>query len=178
MPSCDPMTTAIDWIGAYRAASLSIVDLYADGAALECGCENGGVISGRAEIARYWRQRFKEKAAGELTDVLPDGDAVVVSYRVIDGIEQTRLDIDPSGKIRRTRCWPAQAGTSRDQYIWDLTCPVCEASGFARVSEDARPQFRILHFSVDEVSEGFRLGKLGESATDTEIICVKCNAAT
>lgn len=172
------MSTAIDWIGAYRAASLSIVDLYADGAALECDCESRSIFSGRAEIARYWRRRFREKGAGELTDVLPDGDAVVVSYHVADGIEQARLDIDRSGKIRRARCWPAQAGTPRDHYVWDLVCPVCETSGVARVSEDARPQSQTLHFSVDEVSEGFRVGRLGKSAIDTEIVCVKCNAPT
>ena len=178
MASCDPMATAIDWIGAHRADSLSIVDLYAEGATLECSCEIGGVVSGRAEIARYWRQCFQDRPAGELTDVLPDGDVVFVSYRVADGVVQTKLDIDRSGKIRRTRCWSAQAATSRDHYVWDLVCPACGATGTAQVSEDASPQSGDLHFSVDEISEGFRLARLGELATDTEIICVTCNAAT
>ncbi|WP_156795502.1 hypothetical protein [Bradyrhizobium icense] len=35
MSTVDPMAVAIDWLDAYRAASLSIVDLYASDAALE-----------------------------------------------------------------------------------------------------------------------------------------------
>ena len=178
MASCDPMATAIDWIGAYRAGSLSIVDLYAEGAALECSRENGGVVSGRAEIGRYWRQCFQDRPAGELTDVLPDGDVVFVSYRVAAGVVQTKLGSDRSGKIHRARCWPAQAATSSDHYVGDLVYPACEATGTAQVSEDATPQSGDLHFSVDEVSGGFRLARLGELATDTEIACVTCNAAT
>ena len=104
MSSFDPMAVAIDWLDAYRAASLSIVDLYADGATLECDCNGQTIIFGREAIAEYWRQRFVDKPAGELTDFQPDGDAIVVCYRVADGAVQAILDFDPSGKIERSRC--------------------------------------------------------------------------
>ena len=109
MASFDPMAAAIDWLDAYRAASSSIVDLYADGAALECACTRQAIIFGREAIAEYWRQHFMEQPAGELTDLRPDGDAIVVSYRVPDGIVRAILEFDPSGKIERSRCAPLRS---------------------------------------------------------------------
>jgi ketosteroid isomerase-like protein len=37
MSSFNPMAAALDWLDAYRAADLSIVDMYAPNAVLECG---------------------------------------------------------------------------------------------------------------------------------------------
>ncbi len=104
MSSFDPMAAAIDWLDAYRAASFSIVDLYADGATLECGCGGTKVIAGRAALVEYWRQRFVEKPAGELEDLQPDGTGVIVSYRAPDGIVQATLNFDTDGRIERSRC--------------------------------------------------------------------------
>lgn len=106
MSSFDPMAVAIDWLDAYRAASLSIVDLYSDGASLECGCNAQQVIAGRRAIAAYWKQRFVDKPAGELEDLQPDGGAVVVSYRTPGGVVRAILEFDAGGKIRRSRCGP------------------------------------------------------------------------
>lgn len=65
--------------------------------------------------------------------------------------------------------------STRDRYTWDLECPRCKLIGFAEVSEDAFPYLHGFRFHVDGLSEGFRVGKLGKSASDTELICVNCN---
>jgi hypothetical protein len=102
MLSFDPMAVAIDWLDAYRAASLSIADFYAEDATLECG--GGQVLVGRIAIAAYWQRRFADKPAGELEDLQPDGAGIVISYRVPDGVVQTVLVFDHIGKIERSRC--------------------------------------------------------------------------
>ena len=50
MSTFDPMAASIDWLDADREASLSVVDLYASDAVVECGC--GGIkgICGRTAI--------------------------------------------------------------------------------------------------------------------------------
>ena len=106
MSSFDPMAAAIDWLDAYRAASLSIVDCYAPDAALECCCGGHEQVRGKAAITDYWRQRFLERPAGELTDLTLQANDVVVSYRVPDGIVRAILQFDDDGKIRRCQCGP------------------------------------------------------------------------
>jgi len=101
MSSFDPMAAAIDWLDAYRAASL-----YAPDAALDCGCGGQKEIVGRAAITEYWRQRFVERPAGELTDLALRGNDVVVSYRVPDGVVRAVLQFDDAGKISRCQCGP------------------------------------------------------------------------
>lgn len=172
MSSFDPMAAAVDWIDAYRAASFSIVDLYTDSATLDCGCGGRKIIAGRAALVEYWRRQFAEDPAGELKDLQPTGAGIAVYYGVRDGVVQAVLDFDSTGKIRQSRCGIT---VPRDRYNWDLQCPVCGAVGVAHVSEDAFPLKSDLRFKVDEVSEGFKVRKLGETAADTRIICVKCN---
>ena len=109
MASFDPMTAAIDWLDAYRAASISIVNMYAEEAVLECSCGGEKVLYGRAAITAYWRQRFVEKPAGELIDLRTDGDEVVVGYRTPSGIVQAILTFDGEGNIRRSQCSPSDA---------------------------------------------------------------------
>ena len=79
MSTFDPMAAAIDWLDVYRTAFLSIVDLYASDAAIECACGGMKVICGRAAMSGYWRQCFSEMPAGELTELQPNGDKVVIS---------------------------------------------------------------------------------------------------
>ena len=62
----------------------------------------------------------------------------------------------------------------RDRYDWELECPACSAKGHAFVSEDAFPEPGQLNFGVDRISAGFRLRKLGQTASDTVIVCVNC----
>jgi len=65
----------------------------------------------------------------------------------------------------------------RDHYTWDLECPRCKRKGHANVSENASPRDgeEGLGFSVDGLSEGFCLRKLGSSASDTEVVCCACD---
>jgi ketosteroid isomerase-like protein len=106
MSSVDPMAAAIDWLDAYRAASLSIVDLYATDAVLACDCDGPKTIQGHAAITEYWRQRFVEKPADELVDLQVDGEAIVVSFKVHADSVQATLHFDSDGKIRRSICNP------------------------------------------------------------------------
>jgi hypothetical protein len=110
----DPMSVAVDWLAAYRAASLSIVDLHADSAALECRCNGQKDIVGRKAIAEYWRRCFYESPAGDLIDLQTCADPIVISYRVVDdGIVQAILDFASDGKIKRIRCGPTEPLASR-----------------------------------------------------------------
>jgi len=103
----DPMAAAIDWLDAYRAASLSIVDMYADDASLDCRCDGQKVLLGRGSITEYWKLRFIDKPAYELEDLQFDGDGIVVSYRAPKGIVRAILNFEANGKIKRSRCGSA-----------------------------------------------------------------------
>jgi len=105
------MGLALDWLDAYRAASLRIADLYSDTAALECGCDGQVVLVGKQSIAEYWRERFLQKPAGELVDIHPDGMAVILSYETPVGIVQAILNFDTDGKLSRSRCGPIDKAT-------------------------------------------------------------------
>jgi hypothetical protein len=106
MSTFDPMAAAVDWLDAYRAASLTIVSMYSGNASLECRCDGQQVLTGPQAITEYWRQRFSQKPAGELVDVRPDGDAIVVSYRVPAGIVRALLRFDETGLIKQSSCGP------------------------------------------------------------------------
>lgn len=106
MRSFDPMAAAIDWLDAYRANNLSIVDLYASDASLECGCAGHATITGRSALTEYWRQRFAQKPAGELEALQMEDAAVVVSYAVPEGIVRARLNFNDAGEIVRSECGP------------------------------------------------------------------------
>ena len=106
MNTFDPMAIAIDWLDAYREASLSITDLYASGATLECSCNGTCVASGKAAIAEYWLRRFAEKPAGALEELQSIEKGIQVSYRVPNGLVQAKLFFDETGKISRSACAP------------------------------------------------------------------------
>ena len=81
MSTFDSMAASIDWLDAYRAASLSVVDFYASDAVVECSCGGIKVISGRSAITAYWIRRFVVAPAGELIELQPDGDGMIlISY--------------------------------------------------------------------------------------------------
>ena len=85
MGAFDPMAAAVDWLDAYRAGSLFIVDLYASDATAECRCGGMKVARGRFAISDYWLKRLNDHPAGELLELQPNGDAIAVSYRVPAG---------------------------------------------------------------------------------------------
>ena len=102
--SFDPMAVAIDWLDAYRASSLSIVDMYAEDASVDCACDGRKVLVGRRAVAAYWKQRFVKAPAHELEDLQFDGDGIAVTFRVPAGIVRAILNFEASGKIERSRC--------------------------------------------------------------------------
>jgi hypothetical protein len=106
MNTFDPMAIAIDWLDAYREASLSITDLYASDATLECGCNGTRVATGKAAIAEYWLRRFAEKPAEALEELQSIENGIQVSYRVPNGLVQAKLYFDETGKITRSACVP------------------------------------------------------------------------
>ena len=108
MSSFDPMAAVVDWLDAYRAATLSIVDLYAPDAVLECGCNGQATVIGRRALTEYWRQPFDEKPSGELQSLQVAGDMIVVSYEVPGGIVQATIKFNDAGLIIRSQCGPSR----------------------------------------------------------------------
>ena len=107
MNPCDPMAVAVDWLDAYRDASLDqIVAMYSPDGVIECACGGRKIIQGPEGISAYWRHRFLQIPALELEELQMDGGAVVVSYRTSSGIVQALLDIADDGLITRCRCGP------------------------------------------------------------------------
>jgi len=107
MTSFHRMSVARDWLRAYHAASLSIVDLYADEAALGCRCGGTQILYGRTAITAYWKKRFDEELAGELHDLRQHDGTVVLSYLADDGPVFVKFAFDRDGKITRTQCGPS-----------------------------------------------------------------------
>jgi ketosteroid isomerase-like protein len=99
------MAVAVDWLDAYRAASIAqIVGMYGPDAMIECACGGSKIIHGQEGIAAYWRQRFVEWPALDLEDLQVDRGAVFISYRTGSGIVQAALDIAEDGMITHCRC--------------------------------------------------------------------------
>ena len=106
MSSVDLMAIAVDWLDAYRAGDLFVVDCYADGASLQCDCGGKKEMRGTDAITAYWRQRLVETPAGDLIDLQWDGSDVVLDFRVPGGVVQTMLTFNADGSLLRSRCGP------------------------------------------------------------------------
>ena len=106
MTTVDLMGLAIDWLDAYRAGDLFIVDCYADDASLRCDCGGEKELRGTDAITAYWRQQLAENLAGELIDLQLDGSDIVLDFRVPGGVVQTMLTFNADGSLLRSRCGP------------------------------------------------------------------------
>ena len=106
----DLMAAVIDWLDAYRAGDLFIVDCYADNASLQCHCGGEKELRGTDAITAYWHQRLVETPAGDLIDLRWDGSDVVLDFRVPGGVVQTMLTFNADGSLLRSRCGPLQSG--------------------------------------------------------------------
>jgi len=109
MSSVDLIVAAIDWLDAYRAGDLFIVDCYADDASLQCNCGAVKELHGTGAITAYWQQRLVEKPAGELIDLQLDRPNIILHHRVPGGVVQAILTFDADGTLRRSRCGPLQS---------------------------------------------------------------------
>ena len=106
MSSVEQTVAAIDWLDAYRAGDLFIIDCYADDASLRCDCGGRNEWRGTDAITAYWRQRLAEMPAGELIDLHWDGSDVVLDFRVPGGIVRAMLTFDADGALLCSRCGP------------------------------------------------------------------------
>jgi len=66
------------------------------------------VICGRPAITVYWVKRFAERPAGALLELQLQGDAIVIAYRVPEGLVQATLYFGSDGKIARSVCGPVE----------------------------------------------------------------------
>jgi hypothetical protein len=103
----DPLAVVVDWLDAGRSGELdALLDLYNEGATIECHCENV-TLTGRKSIAAYWGPKLNNKLglAFTLDELALIGDSVQVDYR---GYEGNTLRIffyfSPSGTILHTSC--------------------------------------------------------------------------
>ena len=118
MRDIDQVAIVVDWLDACRRRDLSaLLDLYADGASLECGCGGKALAYGRSALEAYWRPRLDSRVptAFGLKEIAPSGDDVVLDYASYEG-EPVRMafSFSPEGKIRRTSCSPAAAVSGND----------------------------------------------------------------
>ena len=107
----DQIAIVVDWLDACRARDLeALLDLYAQGASLECACNDRKFLQSRADLASYWRPRlgdFSPTALG-LDEITPDAEGVVVDYISFEGkLVRIYFAFDGDGKILQTRCEPS-----------------------------------------------------------------------
>jgi hypothetical protein len=111
----DPIAIAIDWLDACRARDIdALLELYANGARLECKCDDLRIHVGRAELESYWRSRLGQfsPATSSLEEIALDADGVVLDYQGHEGKPvRIHFTFDPNGKILLTRCEILQSGS-------------------------------------------------------------------
>ena len=98
----DHIAIVVDWLDACRRRDLSaLLDLYADGASLECGCGGKALAYGRSALEAYWRPRLSSlvPTAFGLKEIAPIADGVVLDYASYEG-EPVRMafTFSPKGK--------------------------------------------------------------------------------
>ena len=104
------MAVVVDWLDCCRRRDLEgLLDLFADGARLDCACEGTG-ISGRSALASYWRPKLatlSDDAFG-LEEITPQQDGVVLDYLSFEGRPvRIAFIFDAQGRIAHMRCAPS-----------------------------------------------------------------------
>ena len=82
----------------------------------------------------------------------------------------------PSGPrlhYKRRFC-QASRMAKRDEASHSLLCPECGAKGEVDVSEDDHPYSRDSGFSVDAISHGFKVVRVGKTYLATTFRCENC----
>ena len=107
--SFDPMAAAVDWLDAYRAGDLeNLLDMYADEAAINCGCGGMKTITGRAGLRAYWTDRLREYPASNLENLQPIAEGASISYSAPQGVVSVLLTFNWMGLIILHSCGPSQ----------------------------------------------------------------------
>jgi hypothetical protein len=109
------MAAAVDWLDAYRAADIeAILQMYADGAVVECGCGGMKTITGKEALRSYWASRLRDYPATFLEDVGPSGNTGAAILYVTHGeIVAATLEFDCDGQIVLLRCAPSKHAAER-----------------------------------------------------------------
>jgi ketosteroid isomerase-like protein len=106
----DQIALVVDWLDACRNRDLvTLLELYADDATLECQCGETKVSGGRAGLESYWKPRLDRLAptAFGLEEIMPTADGVVLDYLSHDGKPvRAAFSFTHDGKIRGTHCLP------------------------------------------------------------------------
>ena len=107
----DPIRIIVDWFDAREGRLAALIDLYDDGAIVDC-CQ-GGTIRGRFGVERYWRLKLAHPAteAFEVDALFPETDGVCLDYRAHDGTSVRKHFTSPKArKIHHTACATIRPG--------------------------------------------------------------------
>ncbi|MEK9283774.1 MULTISPECIES: nuclear transport factor 2 family protein [unclassified Bradyrhizobium] len=111
MSDFDQMGIVVDWVDACRKGDLAtLLDLYADDAALECTCNDTRRYRGRSELETYWRSQLNafSLAGFALEEIAPMPPGVDLEYSVAGSLHiRVSFRFSPEGKIERMLCAPA-----------------------------------------------------------------------
>lgn len=163
MSSFDPMAVVVDWLDHYRAQDLSIVELFARNASLECGCNEQTTAVGHHALTEFWRRRFAETAAGELVRLEMDGDSVHFAYSVSGEKVLVHLNFNDGGEIAQFQCRLSKQRRSRASNISDNPLEVADLSA---LSDADCADINRLRLAYTNGGEEALLVALDELATD------------
>jgi ketosteroid isomerase-like protein len=112
----DQIAIVVDWLDACRNRDLdSLLELYDEGASVECCCSGTELHRGLAALAAYWRLQFEAlvPTAFGLEEIAPTAEGVALDYLNFEG-KPVRLffTFTADGKIWQTSCLPP--GTADD----------------------------------------------------------------
>jgi hypothetical protein len=83
----DPLAVIADWLDACRSGDpAAVLDLYDDGARLDCDCEGVSLV-GRASLSAYWDSKLRDQlpTAFTLDGLAATVDGVWFDYRDEEG---------------------------------------------------------------------------------------------
>jgi SnoaL-like domain len=109
----DQIAIVVDWLDACRKRELdALLELYAEGASVECCCGGTQRYQGLAALAAYWRPQFEAfvPTAFGLEEIAPTAEGVALDYLNFEG-KPVRLffTFTAEGKIWQTSCAPLGA---------------------------------------------------------------------
>jgi limonene-1,2-epoxide hydrolase len=104
----DQIAVVVDWLDACRKRDLeALLELYAEGASVECHCSGVRRYQGRAALAAFWRPQFEAfvPTAFGLEEIAPAAGGVTLDYLNFEGKPvRVFFTFTAEGKIWQTRC--------------------------------------------------------------------------
>jgi hypothetical protein len=109
----DQIAIVVDWLDACRRRDLdALLELYAEGASVECHSSGTQRHEGLAALAAYWRPQFEAfvPTAFGLEEIAPAAEGVALDCLSFEG-KPVRLffTFTADGKILQTSCLPPDA---------------------------------------------------------------------